>query len=122
MAKAERQKAYKDGLWAETLAALYLILKGWRVVARRYKSPLGEIDLIARRGKTLLIIEVKTRAHMEAAVESVSLKAQGRIARAARHFISRHPQYGEYSVRFDVIAIVPPFRLRHLDNAWVEPS
>lgn len=114
----KKTRAYKRGLWAEALAALYLRCRGYRVLARRYKTPLGEIDLIARRKDTIIIVEVKTRGLMDSALESVDERSRGRIERAARHFIAANPRYADYNVRFDIIAFAPPFALRHLDNAW----
>ncbi len=114
----KRQKAYKRGLWVETLAAILLMAKGYRILKRRYKTPVGEVDLIAKKGRRLLFVEVKARRDLSEALESVNTKTQKRIERAGLHFISRHPDYADYEMRFDVIAMARPFRLQHLDNAW----
>ncbi|GJL85028.1 MAG: UPF0102 protein [Micavibrio sp.] len=116
--KTKKQKAYDRGLWAESLAAMFLMLKGCRILERRYKTPVGEIDLIAKRGKTLLMVEVKARAGLDEALEAVDLKTQKRIEKATLIFLSKHPHYVDYTIRFDVIALTRPFRFRHLDNAW----
>ncbi|HBR68467.1 MAG TPA: YraN family protein [Rhodospirillaceae bacterium] len=116
--KTAKQKAYGRGLWAESLAALFLMVRGCRILARRYKTPVGEIDLIARKGDTLLMVEVKARNNLGSGVEAVDIKTQKRIENAARFFVSAHPRYQNFTVRFDVVAVARPFRLRHLDNAW----
>ena len=116
--KSKKRKAYRRGLWAESLAALYLMFKGYRIIARRYKIAVGEIDLIARRGKTLLMVEVKARRGLGEALEAVDLKTQKRIEKAARIFLSKNPRYADYTIRFDIIAFTRNFWLHHLDNAW----
>lgn len=113
-----KRTSHRSGLWAESLAALLLTAKGYRILARRYRTPLGEIDLVARRGRVVAFVEVKARRSHDDALSAVSLVAQGRIARAARHYISRHPRYAGHDQRFDIVTVVPPFRVRHLDNAW----
>lgn len=116
--KTNRQRAERSGRWAETLAALYLRLQFFRIVARRVKSPVGEIDLIARRGDLTLFVEVKARAtHTQhaAALESVN---QRRIARAADHYIARHPQISGTDMRFDVIFLAPWTWPRHVRDAF----
>ncbi len=113
-----RLKAYKHGHRAEQIAALYFRLKGYRIVKMRYKAPAGEIDLIARRGKKLVMVEVKTRRSAVAAVEAVTSRNQQRVANAANHFLAAHPAYAGFDVRFDAIVMGWPFYWRHLDNAW----
>lgn len=117
-AKNKKLDAYALGLRAESVAALYLMCRGCKILARRFKTPLGEIDLIAKKGKTILFIEVKARMDKAQALESVRPAAQERIIRAAQYFLARHPQYQDYALRFDVAAFCPPFRLHYLDNAW----
>ncbi len=116
--KAERQKRYKDGLWAETLASCYLMFKGYRICARRFKTPVGEIDIVARKKDVLAFIEVKRRESHDKGAESVTARARDRIGRAAGLYIARHPDFAGHYLRFDVITVVPPLRVRHLDNAW----
>lgn len=106
---------HRTGLRAEKLAAWFLRAKGYRILARRYKTPVGEIDLIATRGKTMVFIEVKARGTMTRALESVQPRQAARIIRAAEYYMAvQHSQ--NIALRFDVIAIRPPFRLRHLQN------
>lgn len=118
---AERT-SYQSGLIAESIAALFLMVKGYRILARRYKTPVGEIDLVARRGKTIIFVEVKARRAPAAALESITPRMKQRISRAALHFISAHPALASLGMRFDVIVLAPPFYLRHLDNAWQQAA
>jgi putative endonuclease len=106
------------GRLAEALAAWSLRLHGYRVVARRYRTPLGEIDLIARRGRLLIFVEVKARAELEQAVAALGPRQRRRTARAAELFLLRHPAHAECTLRFDLVT-VRPWRLpRHIVDAW----
>lgn len=109
---------YRVGVLSESRAAWFLRLKGYRIVARRYKTPLGEIDIIARRGRLIAFVEVKHRATMAEALSCLTPAMQRRIINAARHFIAAYPAYGDYDMRFDLIALGRGFAVRHLDNAW----
>ncbi len=103
---------------AEALAALWLQCFGWRVLERRYRVPVGEIDLIAARGATLAIVEVKARLNFEAALDSIGGHKRRRIERATAAFLSAHPEWSKVSPRFDVM-VLSPWRLpRHLKDAW----
>ena len=113
-----RKKAYRFGLWAETLAALYLMLRGYCILEWRYKTRQGEIDLVARKRKTLVFIEVKGRRNLSTALEAVTPRSQKRIMAAANGFIAKNMRYHGYEMRFDVIAVRMPFSVKHLDNAW----
>lgn len=106
---------------AEFCAAWGLRLRGYRIVAARYRTPVGEIDLIARKGKVLAFIEVKARADLSSALQAVTPRMQSRIVRAANYYVSQHKNLTDLEMRFDLIAIAPPFGWRHLDNAW-QPS
>ncbi|MEP0235012.1 YraN family protein [Roseibium sp.] len=106
---ARRQKAHRLGHFAETRAAWALRLTGWRILKRRYKTRAGEIDLIAKRRKTVVFIEVKARKTRDAAMEAVTPASQKRITRAAKIFVTEHPKAGFYTLRFDVM-IVRPWR------------
>ena len=122
--KGARLKAYRKGHWAEFLCAAYYRLRGYRILSKRCKSPYGEIDLIAVRGRALVFIEVKARANIAEALESVRKTGRGRIERAAMHYIAQNPDYNDYSMRFDVAAVVllwnlVPVRFVHVDNAWL---
>ena len=103
----KKQKAFSRGIWAERLAAFALMLKGFRIVERRYKTRFGEIDLIARRGSLVLIVEVKARNSVEAAMEAVNSMSLSRIEAAADHWLARQPDYHKLSLRFDLMAVLP---------------
>ncbi len=115
---SDRLKSYKHGHMAEQLAALYLLLKGYKILKRRYKTPVGEIDLVARKRNILVLVEVKLRKDPTAALESITLKNQSRVMQAAQYFISAHPSCAHMDIRFDAIVMGWPFYWRHLDNAW----
>ena len=119
-----RLKAYKKGHWAEFLCKVYYMCCGYRILSKRYKSPYGEIDLIATRGRSLVFIEVKARARVDQALESVRKTGRGRIERAAMNYIALNPDYRDFSMRFDVVALVllwnlVPVRFLRVDNAWL---
>ena len=113
-----RQKAYRDGHWAEAVAAALLRLKGYRIEARRMKTPVGEIDLLARRGRSLVFVEVKRRASRADALAAITPHQQRRIARAALWYMSRTPALADHDLRFDVIALAPGRLPVHVKNAW----
>ena len=103
--KSKRIKAYRLGHRAELLALLSLMLKGYLPLYRRYRTPVGEIDLILRRGKTLVFVEVKARPTHDNAAHAVHITNQSRVVRAAQYFLSRHPSCAAYEMRFDVCLI-----------------
>lgn len=109
---------HRAGLRAEALAVLLLRLKGYGILARRYRTPAGEIDIVARRLGRLAFVEVKTRGEAAAALESVTLRARGRIRRSAEHFLAAHPGLDGLRMGFDVVIVVPPGLPRHLRDAW----
>jgi putative endonuclease len=113
---------YRDGLRAEQRSIWILRLKGYRILARRYKTPVGEIDIVARRGRVIAFVEVKYRGSVTAALESLTPAMQARIVRAACHFIAAYPAYKDYTLRFDLMAMAGRFSFRHLDNAWAETA
>ena len=106
------------GLAAETAAAVLLRLKGYRIVARRFRTPVGEVDLIVRRRGVLAFVEVKRRARLDDALGAATPFMRGRIERAAQFFLARHPHLADLTLRFDLVAVAPFLRCRHLDNAW----
>lgn len=113
-----RHSSYRLGLLAELFAAVLLAAKGYRILAWRYRTPAGEIDLVARRGGTLVFAEVKARRTLPEALACVTPAMRGRIARAAGLFLARHEKLAGMEMRFDLIVLAPPLRWRHLDNAW----
>jgi putative endonuclease len=109
-----RQRAERSGRRAEAIVAWYLRLKLYRVLARRYRTPSGEIDLVVRKGDTIVFVEVKQRAEEGAGLEAVSPAARRRIARAADHWIAAHPGAAGLGWRFDVVVAIPRRGLRHV--------
>ena len=121
-ANHRRRKAYSAGKRAEWIASAYLLLKGYRTVARRFKCPVGEIDLILSRGNYVVFIEVKYRAVREAAAFSISEKQQQRISRAAQFWIAKNHRVGIENLRFDVILLAPWRWPLHIENAFLDNS
>lgn len=117
-----RRRAEQRGRWAETIAATLLRLKGYRILARRYRCAAGEIDLLAKTGATVVAVEVKTRATVHDALEAVTPAQRRRIERAAEYYFIHHtatrsPHHAT-TLRFDVIVIAPRHLPRHLVDAW----
>ena len=113
-----RSRAYIRGLSAEFLCVWLLRLKGYRILARRYRGPAGEIDIIARRGRLIAAIEVKARASLTEALESVSKRQQKRITQTLLYFQSRHPRLAGLDYRFDVMWVGPRRAPKHILDAW----
>jgi putative endonuclease len=107
----------REGRRAERLASLFLQVKGYRVLARRFQAAGGEIDIAARRGDVLVFAEVKARSEFDAAILAVTPPARRRIEAAGRSFIASRPHLAPLGVRYDIIA-VSGLRLRHLRDAW----
>ncbi|MCX8278758.1 YraN family protein [Phyllobacterium sp. 0TCS1.6C] len=107
MTGSTRRRAYFRGHAAERLAAAALMLKGYRIVARRYRTRLGEIDIIARRGRLVLIVEVKARANLAQAMDALGTATMRRIEAAADLWLARQPDHAALSIRFDLVAILP---------------
>ena len=119
MAEARRQAAERRGRRSETLAALLLRLKGYRILDRRVRTHAGEIDLIARTPSGLVcFIEVKARADDMSAADAVGARQQGRIARAAALYLASRPELARKGARFDVVTVSPRSLPRHLRDAW----
>ncbi|MCB2102941.1 MAG: YraN family protein [Rhodobacterales bacterium] len=116
----DRQGAELRGRRAEGLCVLALRLKGYRILARRLKTPAGEIDILARRGRVLAVVEVKTRAAAAAALEAVTPRQRQRLARAAEALTALRPDLfaDGPDLRFDVMAVTPGRWPRHLADAW----
>ncbi|MEQ7872389.1 YraN family protein [Sphingomonas sp. ASV193] len=113
-----RAEAERRGRRAETLAAWWLRLKGWSILGRRVRARRGEIDLVARRGRTLAFIEVKQRASDEAAAIALDAYRLRRVAAAADELAPRFARPGD-DVRIDAIYFVPGRLPRHLANIWM---
>jgi putative endonuclease len=112
-----RQEAEKRGRGAETIACWYLRLHGWRILARRARVPGGEVDIVAKRGRTLAFVEVKARADADSAGFSLDEWRLRRVAVAAERLMSRYMD-GVDDVRIDAIFVVPFRWPIHLPNVW----
>jgi putative endonuclease len=116
--RPERLVAFRFGLSAESRAAAYLIAKGYRIVARRWRSPAGEIDIVARRRGTLVFVEVKARERLDDAAEAVIVRQQRRIVAAAQAWLASHPDDVNSAIRFDVVLVAPKSLPRHIQAAF----
>lgn len=115
---ARRRRAERRGRLAELLCRSHLRLRGWRILARDWRCPVGEIDILARRGGVLAVIEVKQRPDFAAAVTAIVPRQRRRIARAVEAFLTGRPDLADLAVRFDVM-LVAGWRLpQHLRDAW----
>ena len=103
----DRVAREERGRLSEHLAAGYLMLHGYRILARRHRTPFGEIDIIAQRGKRIAFVEVKYRRTRNAAEAALKTKQAQRVVRAAQHYVSRYPAYSECEQGFDAIFILP---------------
>ncbi len=125
MSEARRLRgglARRSGRRAEVLAALWLMAKGYRILGFRLKTPQGEIDLLARRGSVLAVVEVKSRTSLDVALEAVGAQQRERLRRAATQIAARRPGLRGTQVRLDLMALAPGRWPRHLADAWKENS
>ena len=118
-ASPERLRAWRRGRAAETLCVWHLRLRGYRILARGYRVPVGEIDIVARRGRVVAAIEVKARDSAAAASEAIAPRQRRRVARAFEQFLAAHPQHAGLTLRFDVMLVTRGGWPRHLSNAWL---
>jgi putative endonuclease len=121
-AAPERQAAFRLGLSAENRAALYLVAKGFRVIARRWRSPVGEVDIVARAGNLLIFVEVKARARLDDAAYSVTDRQKRRIAAAASAWLADHPDDAMRDIRFDAVLVAPRRLPKHIPAAFEAES
>jgi len=112
------QKAYRQGYWGEFLAAWLLRLKGYRLIARHWRCAQGEIDIIARKGKQIALVEIKARPSLQQAMEALAPSQQKRIEAAADLWLAQQPDYAQLSLRFDLIAVCPRRLPRHIKACW----
>ena len=117
-ARRERIAAFRRGLSAESRAAMLLIAKGYRIAARRWKTPLGEIDIVARRRRALIFVEVKARVRLDDAAQAVTERGRRRIIAAAELWLAHHPDDAEREIRFDVILVAPGRMPQHIPDAF----
>jgi putative endonuclease len=106
------------GRRSEVIAALWLMAKGYRILGFRLKTPQAEIDLLALRGRTLAVVEVKRRASLAAALDAVTLDQRQRLRRAGASLASRRPSLAGASVRLDLMALAPNRFPMHIPDAW----
>jgi putative endonuclease len=119
---AERQErrrvAFRTGISAESRAAAFLIAKGFRILARRWRSPAGEIDIVARRRRLLVFVEVKAREQLDDAAWSVTAHQRARIAAAAQAWLARYADDRIRDIRFDAMLVAPGRIPRHIPAAF----
>lgn len=126
MSVPAKRQTYERGIKSEKIAAMWLRLKGYKILEMRHKTLVGEIDIIARKKNTIVFVEVKARPTLAQAMESITLQMRQRIQMAAVHYMSKnYPK--DYDMRFDVVAVMPAklqdisrgrLFIHHLDNAW----
>ena len=116
--RARRQQALRRGRVAEAMCRWHLRLRGWRIVASGWRCPSGEIDILARRGGVLAVVEVKSRGDIGRAAEAILPRQRRRIARAASAFLLARPDLAGLAPRFDVMLVAPLRPPRHLADAW----
>ncbi len=117
-ASPARVAAFRTGLSAESRAAALLMAKGYRILAKRFKTPYGEIDLVAKKRNLLVFVEVKARARLDDAAYAVTPRQQARIIDAAQGWLMTHPEHAKFDLRFDAILIAPRHLPRHLLAAF----
>lgn len=115
---SRRRKAYRLGFLAEWIAAGFLLMKGYRILALRYSAHSGEIDIIAMRRDIVVFVEVKARAHREAGLMAISQEKQRRFARAVHHWVGRNPWSMNRTLRCDAIIVLPMRLPYHLEDAF----
>ncbi len=115
-ARPDKIVAFRLGISAESRAAAFLIAKGYRILARRWRCPLGEIDIVAGRRHTLIFVEVKARDSLDAAAEAVTPRQ--RIAAAAEVWLAQNPRVQFQDIRFDAVLVAPGKMPRHIPAAF----
>lgn len=114
----ERQIAFRFGISAESRAAAFLVAKGFRILARRWRSPVGEIDIVARRRHLLVFVEVKARHTLDDAAEAVTERQRARIIAAAEAWIATYPDPSIQDMRFDAVLVAPSKMPQHIQGAF----
>ena len=117
-ASKQKIRAFRRGWISEYLAAFYLMMKGYRILSLRYKTRVGEIDIIARKGDIVVFCEVKARPSVDDAIFAVNATTQKRIRDASDFWLSRQKNASRLSQRYDVIAIVPLALPKHIENCF----
>ena len=114
----DRRRARGFGSGAEALALAFLVLRGWRILARHYVAPGGEIDIIAARGDTIAFVEVKARPDLDAAAQAINAEKRRRLRRAVNFWLARHRDAAGANLRGDAIHIAPWRWPRHVPDAF----
>jgi len=117
-AAPKRVAAFRTGLTAEARAAAFLMAKGYRILAKRFRTAHGEIDIVAKRRNLLAFVEVKARSTLDDAAFAVTPRQQARIVDAAQAWLMAHPEHAEFELRFDAVLIAPRHLPRHLLAAF----
>jgi putative endonuclease len=117
-ARLEKVVAFRLGISAESRAAAFLVAKGFRILARRWRCPFGEIDIVARRRSLLVFVEVKARETLDDAAESVTPRQRQRIVAAAEAWLATYPQRSVQDMRLDAILVAPGKLPRHIPAAF----
>ncbi len=113
-----RVAAFRAGVSAEARAAVLLLAKGYRIAARRFKTGVGEVDIVARRGDMLVFVEVKARPDYDTAAAALLPRQQRRIVAAAEAWLAAHADDVQKNIRFDVVLVVPWRLPRHIEAAF----
>lgn len=114
----KKHKAWQWGVWAEWYGALWLRLKGYRILERRFKTPVGEVDLIVSKADVISFVEVKYRPTVDEAAFAITPHQQQRIVRAAQFYGMKNPKIHNRILRFDALLISKKGWIQHLKNAW----
>ena len=108
----------KAGRAAEVFCALWLMLKGYRLLGFRLRTPMGEIDLLVIKGRTIAVVEVKRRTDLASALDAVTFHQRERLRRAAQSIASHRRAFQDADIRLDLIALAPGRWPRHIHDAW----
>jgi putative endonuclease len=114
-----KSNSYKTGLLAELLAAVFLLFKGYRILAWRFKTSVGEVDIIAKKGAAIVFVEVKSRPALADGLAAISPQNASRVRRAAEWWLKSHPRIADKcDIRFDAVVLAHYARIQHLQNAF----
>ncbi len=116
--RPERVAAFRVGLSAESRAAALLVAKGYRILARRFRTPVGEVDIVARRRNVLVFVEVKARSRLDDAAEAVTDRGKRRTVAAAEAWLALNPDDVNRDIRFDAVLVAPRRLPRHIEAAF----
>jgi putative endonuclease len=114
----KKLSTYKLGQFSEYLVAIFLICKGYKILHLRYKHPSGEIDIIARRNKTIAFVEVKSRKKLDLRYTLIGNKQISRITKTAMLYLQKNTRYNGCDIRFDLIIVSNLYNIEHIENAW----